>query len=177
MLFRSGGNQGTGGIGDADDIAHLVSQVEVLGSIVEEPGRVAGVVILEIHGVRPVGLRQDDAIFCCEVGGHSIDGFAGPDATFIISITINVCCAVRVGRVHSDLRKHPSIRPLELHVAIGENITVGIAPLYDRLFNTFRRPTPQQLSHPASEDFPPLAALNNTGHFVFTDTRDVSFRI
>ena len=125
-IVSVGGDERTGGVGDADHVAHLVRQIEVLGPVVEEPGRVAGVVILEIHGVRPVGLRQDDAIFCCEVGGDSIDGFAGPDATFVIGIAVDIRCSVRVCRVHSDLRKHPSIRPLELHVPIGQNIPVGV---------------------------------------------------
>ena len=113
-------------IGDADDVAHLVGQVEVLSAIIKEAGRVAGAVILEIHGVRPVCLRQDDTIFCCEVGGHSIDRFAGADAGLVISITVDVCRAVLVFRVHGDLRERSSVRPLELHVAIGQDIAVGI---------------------------------------------------
>ena len=121
-----GGYEGARVIGDADDVAHLVGQVEVLGPVVKEPGRVAGVIILEIHGVRPVCLRLDDTIFCCEVGGHSVDRFAGPDAGLVISIAVNVCCAVRVGWIDGDLRKHSSVRPLKLHVAIGQNIAVGV---------------------------------------------------
>ena len=81
---------------------------------------------MEIHGVRPVCLRLDDTIFCCEVGGHSVDRFAGPDAGLVISIAVNVCCAVRVGWIDGDLRKHSSVRPLKLHVAIGQNIAVGV---------------------------------------------------
>ena len=121
-----GGDEGSCVIGDANDVAHLVGQVEVLGPVVKEAGRVAGVVILEIHGVRPVCLRQDDAIFCCEVGGHSVDRFAGPDAGLVISIAIDVGCAVLVFRVHRDLREHSAVRPLELHVAIGQNIAIGV---------------------------------------------------
>ena len=104
----------------------MVRQVEVLGSIVEEAGRVAGVVILEIHGVRPVCLRLDDAIFCCKVRGRSVDSFAGPDAGLVISITVDICRAVLVLRVHRDLREHSSVRPLELHVAIGQDVPVSI---------------------------------------------------
>ena len=81
---------------------------------------------MEVHGVRPVGLRQDDTIFCCEVGGHSVDSLAGPDAGLVISITVDVCRAVLVFRVHRDLRERSSVRPLELHVAIGQDIAVGI---------------------------------------------------
>ena len=96
----------------------MVRQVEVLRSIVEETGRVATVVILEIHGVRPVCLRLDDTIFCCEVRGHSVDGFTGPDTGLVISIAIDICRPVRVRRIHGDLREHSSVRPLELHVAM-----------------------------------------------------------
>ena len=88
-----GGDERARVIGDANDVTHLVRQIKVLGSIVKEAGRVAGVVILEIHGVRPVCLRLDDTIFCCEVGGHSVDRFAGPDAGLVISIAIDVGCA------------------------------------------------------------------------------------
>ena len=104
----------------------MVRQVEVLGPVVEEPDRVPGIVILEIHGVCPVCLRLDDTIFCCEVRGHSIDRLAGPDAGLIISVTVDVCRAVRVGWIDSDLREHSSVRPLELHVAIGQDIAVGV---------------------------------------------------
>ena len=121
-----GGDERASVIGDANDVSHLVRQVEVLSPVVKEAGRVAGVVILEIHGVRPVCLRQDDAIFCCEVGGHSIDRFAGADAGLVISITVDVCRAVRVRRVYSDLAEHSAVCPLELHVAIGQDIAVGI---------------------------------------------------
>ena len=121
-----GGDKRTRVIGDADHVNHLVRQVEVLGSIVEEAGRVAGVVILEIHGVRPVCLRLDDTIFCCEVGGHSVDRFAGPDAGLVISIAIDVGCAVLVFRVYRDLRERSSVRPLELHVTIGQDIAIGV---------------------------------------------------
>ena len=95
-------------------------------SVMPMTSRVAGAVILEIHGVRPVCLRQDDTIFCCEVGGHSVDSLAGPDAGLVISITVDVCRAVLVFRVHGDLRERSSVRPLELHVAIGQDIAVGI---------------------------------------------------
>ena len=120
------GDERTAGISNADDVTHLVRQVEVLRSIVEEAGRVAGVVILEIHGVRPVCLRLDDTIFCCEVGGHSVDRFAGPDAGLVISIAIDVGCAVLVFRVYRDLRERSSVRPLELHVTIGQDIAIGV---------------------------------------------------
>ena len=69
-----GGDERASVIGDANDVSHLVRQVEVLSPVVKEAGRVAGVVILEIHGVRPVCLRLDDTIFCCEVGSYSVDG-------------------------------------------------------------------------------------------------------
>ena len=121
-----GGDERARVIGDANDVTHLVRQIKVLGSIVKEARWVPGVVILEVHGVRPVGLRQDDTIFCCAVGGHSVDRFAGPDAGLVLSIAVNVCCAVRVGWIDGDLRKHSSVRPLKLHVAIGQNIAVGV---------------------------------------------------
>ena len=121
-----GGDERASVIGDANDVSHLVRQVEVLSPVVKEAGRVAGVVILEIHGVRPVCLRQDDAIFCCEARGRSIDRFAGPDAVFVIGIAVNVRSTVRVRRVYSDLAEHSAVCPLELHVAIGQDIAIGI---------------------------------------------------
>ena len=91
-----GGDEETCVIGDANDISHLVRQIEVLGPVVDKARRVPGVVILEIHGVRPVCLRQDDAIFCCEVRGHSIDRFAGSNAVFVIGIAVDICGPIRI---------------------------------------------------------------------------------
>ena len=85
-----GGDERAGGVGNADNVTHLVGQVEVLGPVVEEPGRVAGVIILEIHGVCPVGLRQDDAIFCCEVRSDAVHRFARSNAAFIVSVAIDI---------------------------------------------------------------------------------------
>ena len=113
-------------IGDANDVSHLVRQVEVLSPVVKEAGRVPGIVILEIHGVCPVCLRQDDTIFCCEVRGHSVDSFAASDAGLVISVTIDISCAVRVFRVYGDLREHSAVGPLKLHVSIGQDIAVGV---------------------------------------------------
>ena len=121
-----GGDQGACVIGDANNITHLVRQVEVLGPVVKEASRVAGVVILEIHGVRPVCLRQDDTIFCCEVRSDAVPRFAGPDSGLVISITVDICRSIWVGWIDSDLREHSSVRPLELHVAIGQDVPVSI---------------------------------------------------
>ena len=104
----------------------MVRQVEVLVPIVNKACRVAGVVILEIHGVCPVCLRQDDAIFCCKVGGNSVDGFACSNAAFIVSVRVDVSRSILIFRVHRDLRKRSSVGPLELHVAIGQNIAIGV---------------------------------------------------
>ena len=113
-------------IRNTNDVSHLVRQIEVLGPVVDKARRVPGVVILEIHGVRPVGLRQDDSIFCCEVGGHSVDGLAGTDTGLVISVTIDISCAVRVFQVYGDLREHSSVRPFKLHIPIGQDIPVGV---------------------------------------------------
>ena len=121
-----GGDEGACVIGDPNNVSHLVGQVEVLGPVVKEAGRVPGIVILEVHGVCPVCLRQDDTIFCREVRGRSVDRFAASDAGLVISIAIDVGCAVLVFRVHRDLRKRSSVGPLELHVAIGQNIAIGV---------------------------------------------------
>ena len=79
-----------------------------------------------VHDVRPVCPRQDDAIFCCEVRGHSIDRFAGSNAGLVISVTIDISCAVRVFRVYGDLREHSAVGPLELHVAVGQDVPVCV---------------------------------------------------
>ena len=104
----------------------MVRQVEVLRSIVEETGRVATVVILEIHGVCPVCLRQDDAIFCCKVGGNSVDGFACSNAAFIVSVRVDVSRSILIFRIYGDFRKLSAIRPLELHIAVGQDVPVSI---------------------------------------------------
>ena len=121
-----GGDECSCVIGNADNVTHLVCQVEILCAIQSKTDRRATVIILEVHGVRPVGLRQDDAIFCCEVRRGSIDRFAGPDAVFVIGIAVNVRSTVRVRRVYSDLAEHSAVCPLELHVAIGQDIAIGI---------------------------------------------------
>ena len=79
-----------------------------------------------VHDVRPVCPRQDDTIFCCEVGGHSIDCFAGPDAGLVIGVAVDVCRTFRVIRSHSDLAEHSAVSPLKRHVAIGQDVPVSI---------------------------------------------------
>ena len=104
----------------------MVRQVEVLRSIVEETGRVATVVILEIHGVRPVCLRQDDAVFCCKVRGDAVHRFAGSNAGFVVSVTVDIRSPIRVIWLDGDLAENASVGPLKFHVAVSQDIAVGI---------------------------------------------------